>query len=124
VLSYDKATGTYLTPGTYLPFTPLSQSELNTIYPQSSINITSIHVGVSLVVLPPAQPVMYTENDFAGDLIADAWRSAYFPPGFYGLVAPGQALWGSIPRSKELREISPAIKRLGLGTPSVKTETE
>ena len=115
VLAYDKTTETYLTPGAYLPPSPLSQTELHTIYPQSTTNITSIHVGVSLVVLPPTQSLLYSKNNFAGDLSEDRWNSAYFPPGFYGLVEPGKALWGSIPRSKELSGISHTIKRMGLG---------
>jgi len=115
VLAYDKTTETYLSPGTYLPSSPLSQTEIQTIHPSSITNATSVHVGISLVVLPPPQPLLYPEDNYAGAVGKGEWKSAYFPPGFYGLVEPGKAVWGSIPRSKELRGVSNLIKRVGLG---------
>jgi hypothetical protein len=121
VLAYDRGQLTYLTPGTYVAPTPLSNYDLSLLYPKSSAtpaNITSLHIGSSLVVVPPPKALLFSESKYKGDVTEDptAWKSGYFPDGFYGLVEPGKAVWGAVPDVKQLRGASTTLRRVGLSS--------
>lgn len=120
VLAYDRGQLTYLTPGSYVAPNPLSNDDLSMLYPKSNAtyaNITSLHIGSSLVVVPPPRALLFSRSNYKGDVAEDlvAWRSAYFSQDFYGLLGPGKAIWGAVPDVTQLRGASTSLRKVGLG---------
>lgn len=121
VLAYDRGQRTYLTPGTFVAPMPLSDYDLSLLYPKSNAtgaNVISIHIGGSLVIVPPPQALLFSESSYKGDVTEEytAWKSAYFSEGFYGLFEPGKAVWGAVPDARQLRGGHTSLLRVGLGS--------
>lgn len=116
MLTYDRSTKMHLTPGTYVAPSPFSSDEIRNINPTSEVNITSIHIGVSLVVAPPPQPLLFSKDMFNGEVVRNqtAWSSAYFPQGYYGLLEPGRAIWDAVPDRDQLTGGSKSLLGVGL----------
>lgn len=96
VLASDVESKVYLTPGRFTP----GHDDIS-----SSTNQSISHSNDQVVISTPPQPVFFTSTKYRGGLAEDdEWTSAYLPEGWYGLVEPGKALWGAIPKSGHLPE--------------------
>ncbi|ORX35656.1 hypothetical protein BD324DRAFT_66901 [Kockovaella imperatae] len=95
ILAMDSGEEVYLTPGSY------SDSNLNI----STYDIVTVsgERPRSSVVPPPSTPFFFSSADYAGSVSQlHHWESAFFPDGWYGLVRPGVAIWGSVPKVRDL----------------------
>jgi hypothetical protein len=86
-----------LAPGTY----PSSSHSIDNLELR---NLSSSTTADQLTISLPSTPLVFSEKYYPHPipLSSQDWTSAYLPDGWYGLVAPGQAVWGSIPNKKEL----------------------
>lgn len=62
-----------------------------------------------MLVSLPSRPVTFSAVLYAGvaqvyesQSPVRGWSSAYLPEGWYGLLKPGQAVWGAIPDIRQM----------------------
>ena len=82
-------------------------------YPLSSVELRNLSATSSetLDLSLPSTPLVFSGKYYHGlSAVEGDWSSAYLPEGWYGLVKPGLALWGSIPNRGELRNLPPKSK--------------
>lgn len=104
VAVHDKTLSRDYIPG-YYPDLQLTKSDL-TLGPNLTVSTDS---SSGLTIYPPQRPVLFGSKNYAGGSEgggSGAWESAYLPEGWYGLVAPGQAIWGAVPDRRQLLQAS------------------
>jgi hypothetical protein len=84
------------------------------LYPSSTYSFSSLDLRNSsatssdstLDIALPSTPLIFSSKNYHDPILVDGdWSSAYMPEGWYGIVNPGLALWGSIPNRGELRNL-------------------
>jgi hypothetical protein len=93
------------TPGTY-PISDYTSSELQLR------NTTLASDAKSYTISLPVSPVLFNKKAYHDLVPTDDgdWSSAYFPDGWYGTLAAGQAVWGAIPDKSQLRNGPPQTR--------------
>lgn len=107
VLAADRTSFTYLIPGTYTSSSSLTISSLTFT---SSTNESITSSSDQLVISSPPYPITFPSIDFLGSSSiwtpsswkSSVWKSVHLPEGWYGVLSPGQVLWGAIPDSSQL----------------------
>lgn len=116
MLVYDKDHHQYLTPGSY---------DVNTVSvnpPTVALNQSFKIGGQGVIIGDPRYPVTFPQANYKGHGTGQpagsdpgSWQSAFFPPGWYGIVAPGQAIWGAIPDKTQLPGANHEFSLVGSG---------
>ncbi|KAL7422030.1 hypothetical protein Q5752_003803 [Cryptotrichosporon argae] len=84
---------TYLIPGTYSSSTYPS--------PSAGLDENLTTSSSTFTLSPPATPLFFAGASYVV-YSGNSWDSAYLPSSWYGLAAPGVALWGAVPDRAQL----------------------
>jgi hypothetical protein len=78
-------------------------------YPLSSLDTRNLTASTTSSVLNldlPSEPIVFSSKAYhSPSSLSGEWQSAFLPEGWFGLVTPGQALWGSIPDKRQLKNL-------------------
>lgn len=81
-------------------------------YDPISLNLRNLSLSSTantFTISPPASPAIFAQENYlelrsSGD---EDWSSAYLPDGWYGTLAPGQAVWGAVADKAQLGGLPP-----------------
>jgi hypothetical protein len=67
--------------------------------------LSTTTAGSTFTLSLPSRSLIFSAKNYHTPLQSGEWTSAVFPDGWYGLINPGLAVWGSIPNKGELRNL-------------------
>lgn len=112
VVAFDKNSNNYLIPGTYV----------GNYDPVVSLNQTISATTTGVVIHPPSNPITFAATNYKSKVTpqtpgssASSWNSFFLPEGWYALINPGQAIWGSVPDRSQLLDANLPIQQFAAG---------